>query len=164
MSLEIVAVLEYLRREVRQSSLLDPLQFLEPSLLIIVELGLAEGEEYRTAEECDIGCRHLLSGHDHSGIHSRDLSLLVVVYVDPRSTCAVPDTFEELSLVKIKIVLVFVQMYQCVRHFGHDFCKRGLGGTVDVRCLVVRHEEGYQRMSHLRLSRTLLAEKIQDRE
>ena len=109
-----------------QSLLLDALQFLEPLLLFVVELSFAEGQEYQTAEQCDICSRHFLSGHDHAAIHGRGLSLLIVVDVDPGSSGTVPDSFQEFPLVQIQVVLVFVQMNEGIRYLRDGLRQRRL--------------------------------------
>ncbi len=146
----------------RKPTLLDKLQILVVPLLLITERGLAERQEHKAVEQGDVSGRHLLTAHHNPAVHSRGLTPLVIVHVHPRTPSAIPYSLQELPLLKVKVVLIFIKMHHRVADLRHSLGKSRLGRVVDVWRDVVAYEERCQRMSQLRLSRAFRTEQIQD--
>ena len=103
-------VIEDFGSQMCQPALLDKLKVFEPALLSVAELCLGECQEDKPVEQGDVSRRHLLPGNDNTAVNGCSLAPFVVVDIDFGSSRAVPYTLEELSLLKVNVILVLIQM------------------------------------------------------
>ena len=103
---------QYLDGDVRGTQHTPVLQVGEFLPFLFTERVLVIGKVYETGEESRVCSRHLLTGNDDGRIHTGLLSLLILIHIHAHTAYASPDIFQELELLNIDAVLVFVKMHQ----------------------------------------------------
>ena len=131
-------------------------------LLLLRERGPRKLQEDETREQSDVRRGHLLPREDDAGIDRRHLLLLVQFHVHAAAPRAVPKPFEELHDLRVDVVLVLVDVRQCVCRRRHRVVEGGDGGVLDIRRFVADGEEREERVAQFRLAAALRAEKVED--
>ena len=161
---KVFALFEDFERQVRQSQRAHFKQNLIILLLFVRELTSRELQEDESGKESDIRCRHLLTRKDDARVHRSRLLLLVKIHIHASATGAVPQTLQKLNHLRVDIVLVLVNMRQCVSRLRHRVVQSRWCRVLDIRCRVADCEQRKQRVAKLRLATTFRTEQIEDRE
>ena len=161
---KVLALFENFERQVRQSQRAHFKQHLIILLLLVRELASRELQEDESGKESDIRCRHLLTREDDTGVNGSRLLLLVKIHIHASATGAVPQTLQKLNHLRVDIVLVLVNMRQCVSRLRHRVVQSRWRRVLDIRCRVADSEQRDQRVAKFRLSAALRTEKVENRE
>ena len=155
---------QQLERKVRKAKVTHGLALVKCLFFSCRELGFCKGQIDQTGEQSDVDCWHFLAGQDDTAVHTGYLALLVTVHVHAAASGSIPESLQELALVQVDAVLVFVDMHQGVGALGHGIAQGGDGGVLNVGRRVLDDEERHQAVAKLRLTASLRAEQVQNGE
>ena len=78
----------------------------------------------KTGEQCRVCCRHLLTGNDDCRVNAGLLTFLILIHIHTHAAYSTPNILQELKLLDIDTILVFVEMHQGIRHRGNGIGQR----------------------------------------